>query len=304
MLRSAILVFSCIFLIPLTPTCISSQTESRRIVITSEISGPTRQITATRIATIGMDADTLDATFFLVSPSLIRMQNGNFLLTPTMGRTPGVYEFASDGSYIRQIGRRGSGPGEYRNPVSIALGQDDSLFVFNSWPPRVSVFSSEGMFVRSSSIPLRVELALPMASGEILVMGKRTSPELLGLPLHLLTSTGESVHSFGDENPINDPRDGSLYRRHISHAPDGTVWVSPEYRYRVERWDIEGNLIESIIREAEWFPPRTPTVEEPLIRERPAPRMLDPGPPHFFGAFQDSDGMLWLNSVVSLKFPA
>jgi hypothetical protein len=144
-----------------------------------------------------------------------------------------------------------------------------------------------------------VELALALASGEILAMGKRSTPELLGLPLHLLTRTGKSIRTFGDENPIGDPRDISLYRRHISLALEGTVWVSPEFRYQVERWDMDGHLIETIVREAEWFPPRTPTVEEPLTRERPIPRTPKPMPPVFHGAYQDSEGLLWLNSVVT-----
>lgn len=58
--------------------------------------------------------------------------------------------YSSDGRHIRTVGRKGSGPGEFRDPRKVWVIADDSLVVMD-WT-RVSVFDSSGTFVRSTQI--------------------------------------------------------------------------------------------------------------------------------------------------------
>jgi len=59
--------------------------------------------------------------------------------------------YAPDGTWLRSVGRRGKGPGEFQFVTAIyALG--DSLFVFDGALGRMSVFTSAGRYAREFSI--------------------------------------------------------------------------------------------------------------------------------------------------------
>lgn len=58
------------------------------------------------------------------------------------GRTRQVKLFAADGSFIRNVGRPGIGPGEYRQPWGVRFLQDGRIAVWD--PPRLVLFSETG----------------------------------------------------------------------------------------------------------------------------------------------------------------
>ncbi|MFQ5745069.1 MAG: 6-bladed beta-propeller [Acidobacteriota bacterium] len=62
-----------------------------------------------------------------------------FVLDP---QVPTVRVHDYDGHYLRDIGREGDGPGEFRNPRSVAVAADGRLFVKEQ--ARIGVFSPEG----------------------------------------------------------------------------------------------------------------------------------------------------------------
>lgn len=56
--------------------------------------------------------------------------------------------FASDGGFIRTVGRQGEGPGEFLMPTAIWRTAGDSIVVFDGQLERLSVFTGTGEFVR------------------------------------------------------------------------------------------------------------------------------------------------------------
>ncbi|MBA4082522.1 MAG: hypothetical protein C0496_14835 [Erythrobacter sp.] len=54
--------------------------------------------------------------------------------------------FDSTGQFVRTFGRRGAGPGEFRDPVGLAAPGDGSLVVYDPTQWRVSVFDTSGAF--------------------------------------------------------------------------------------------------------------------------------------------------------------
>ena len=64
------------------------------------------------------------------------------------GRNRTVNEFDSTGTFVRQIGRDGAGPGEYRQPYSVAW-LDGNLAVLDPGNPRLAVFDRAGKWVTS-----------------------------------------------------------------------------------------------------------------------------------------------------------
>lgn len=65
------------------------------------------------------------------------------------GIVPEIREYDFQGRLIRRIGRRGGGPGEFRNLRWIAPLSGDSLLALDLFGSRVTVFSGDGSYGRS-----------------------------------------------------------------------------------------------------------------------------------------------------------
>ncbi len=57
-----------------------------------------------------------------------------------------------DGTYLRTLGRAGSGPGEFQNPTQLLVTAADSVLVWDNALYRVSRFDSAGAFVGAQSV--------------------------------------------------------------------------------------------------------------------------------------------------------
>jgi len=58
-----------------------------------------------------------------------------------------VYD--QNGKYLRTIGRKGQGPGEFQRITRIQILTSDNLLVYNSKTRRLSFFSLDGLFITS-----------------------------------------------------------------------------------------------------------------------------------------------------------
>jgi hypothetical protein len=55
----------------------------------------------------------------------------------------GIHVFSAIGDHTASIGRLGAGPGEFQSSPQIHIGPSDTLYAFDFWPRRLSVFSPE-----------------------------------------------------------------------------------------------------------------------------------------------------------------
>ena len=60
-----------------------------------------------------------------------------------------VYEYAKDGSFVRRIGAKGRGPGEYLNPRGIGVN-GGRLYVFDYNAQKILIYGEDGSFIGSS----------------------------------------------------------------------------------------------------------------------------------------------------------
>ena len=60
--------------------------------------------------------------------------------------------FDSTGRFLRRIGRKGQGPGEFTTLDRIGRIRGDTLVAYNRYPERLVVFAPDGEFVRSSHL--------------------------------------------------------------------------------------------------------------------------------------------------------
>lgn len=61
-----------------------------------------------------------------------------------------VYEYAKDGSFVRRIGAKGRGPGEYLNPQGIGMS-GGRLYVFDYNTQNILTYGEDGSFITSYS---------------------------------------------------------------------------------------------------------------------------------------------------------
>lgn len=73
-----------------------------------------------------------------------------------------VFQFDSSGGLIREIGRKGQGPGEFALAYRLWL-DGDTLHVFDAMQNLVHVFSSAGELQRSRRVPYVASTALTVA---------------------------------------------------------------------------------------------------------------------------------------------
>ena len=68
-------------------------------------------------------------------------------------QVPVIRLYDPDGTFIRNIGREGGGPGEYKSPGAIAVLPDDRLVVRDPGNGRISIFSAEGEYLEQVWYP-------------------------------------------------------------------------------------------------------------------------------------------------------
>ena len=241
-------------LAPPTPASASAQEVT---VLTEELCAAC-SIEATPDVLLGADGESVIG----VAWDIQRLSDGRF----TMAFQDVIYEFtifSPDGSDFQRVGREGEGPGEYAF-VFWVREHAGLLHVFDWKRRRVTVLDSGLEVVRT--LPVRcldcngLDMAmlpdgavalnyfLPEGEGEQLTNAKE------GFAVHIVGADGEprlSLDAIPTKDFLSPAEDAS---RHLEIAPDGSLLVAQNRRYRIDRWDpATGALLQTFVREADWI---------------------------------------------------
>lgn len=139
-----------------------------------------------------------------------------------------VRVFDSDGHFVRQIGRRGAGPGEFRYPLKLGW-HGSNLWVWDRQLIRISFFTEGGESVGSARVP---GAARYLASGSFLVQRFWEPAEGLGvLPLQIVndqTAATDTVAVLNVRNVNLQLSFGAGMVTGRQPFDDSTLWnVSP-----------------------------------------------------------------------------
>jgi len=252
------------------------------IIIEDDITQPRSTISLSRITTIGSSKE---GPFPDMNTYVRRNSKGQYFAALTAFSWQ-LAEIDPHGNYVRDIGREGSGPGEYRDIDNLIIGPNDSLYVFDQGNGRCSILSPSGEFIYSFRTTWGTKQAAITPSGHLIVQALLSSPERAGLPLHLINRDGAMALSFGDENPMYNRRTATWFNtRVLTESSENTVWTGRLNKYEIELWDTSGNLLKRIENRRDWFREWN-TVERYSIQNRPSPSLL---------AMQEDDsGYLWV----------
>lgn len=156
-------------------------------------------------------------------------QRGRFLLTAIR---PVIAVFDSTGTFVREIGGSGEGPGEYVAITHVNVGPQ-FIHVFDPDRGR-TLLDTDHRFVRLDRFSNGINQAATTESGTVVFGGDLLSAESIGHHMHLLDVHGE-LRSYG--------WDGSAYsaltpRHYGATASDSVAWLIEGPSGRIEEWAL------------------------------------------------------------------
>lgn len=93
-------------------------------------------------------AGDMDSTDAFNGPSdVVVAKNGDIFVSDGESSNARIVKFSKDGTFIKSWGTRGSGPGQLKDPHSIALDSAGHVYVANRSNQRIEVFDSEGKYL-------------------------------------------------------------------------------------------------------------------------------------------------------------
>jgi hypothetical protein len=163
--------------------------------------------------------------------------------------------YDNDGKFIRTIGGRGQGPGEFERLIYFSLGSDGNVYVMDSMNHRVAVLDQQGEYIAG----FRIEDGLP---GEIATDANNfiysgiqfQDDEIRRLRILRYDVTGEVIIDYGlfqlvqpvitrsDKNTVT-----SMMSRHAATTvwtvdKEGKLYAGYGDKYQISVYDPEGNL--------------------------------------------------------------
>jgi hypothetical protein len=183
-------------------------------------------------------------------PTVLRDSRGiHYLVFHGWSDKP-ILRYDSTGKYLGRLGAYGKGPGEYTMTFNAFVGPDDSLFVWAG--NRAQVFDSDGRYRRVARVGRATPIAVvPGTRGELYAKVQPPGFESTGDPaLVRVDSTGTVRDSF--------PLFGTDFLNPTTPvvAPDGSIWTSMAWNYRLERHSPDGESTQLLgVTVRDWPPP-------------------------------------------------
>ncbi len=147
--------------------------------------------------------------------------------------------FGSDGRHVETWGRAGLGPGEFRSIGSVSV-LGDSLFAYDATRPGISVFRSDGAFLRQILFPITHYRATLIGASQMLL----TSRPGQGRPLLAIgTTDGTVVHEFLSPEWLHERPGIGLHSGLYADARDGYVHAMLFGWDLLHTFDYEGRLL-------------------------------------------------------------
>jgi hypothetical protein len=198
-----------------------------------------------------------------------------------------VSVFHPNGRAWRKIGRRGRGPGEYRNIVALHMAPGDTLHVFDAGNQRHTILSPSYEVVATRPMPGKVQPdgVRLLDGGALVINGLLPTADGIGFPLHVLDQQARVVRSFGVSDPRFYPGLTSSLGRRLAVARGGFLWAARTNSIVIEQWTLTGEKRLETRATRDWF--------QDWGVFRP-PSHADPPLPELTALREDTSGLLWV----------
>jgi hypothetical protein len=205
-------------------------------------------------------------------------------------------------TYIKTIGQRGQGPGEFQFPIAIDIAPDDNLYVFDLITKNIIKFDTEGGILESIKITLPVipyDFSVHF-SGNILLNAPVSDihdPQMTGKRVRIIDSGQKVISEFVDPFNYNIPR-ANLSGNEIYVVCDHSFFVAVSFsmQNRIEKYNPDGELIFSSSRPLNYH---AKSHEYETGSEGIPNRFKNPGSIVSFGIGIDHNKRIWVSTFLS-----
>lgn len=159
------------------------------------------------------------------------------------------------GTYLGQLARRGSGPGELQTVRVVRALSDGSLMTVDMSNSRVAWWTAGEAKPRKEITILGPDWfdAVPWRGDTLLVSSRGADEHSAGFPLHQVVN-GRIVKSFGTDKPHLEVGNWTEVIRRLSSPSQGCWWAIPfDRRYVIDCYDANRRLVRQIERRPDWF---------------------------------------------------
>jgi sugar lactone lactonase YvrE len=244
-LISFLLLLVSLIVGPLLSRGISAQTivaeNGVRIVHNAKggVWGTAPKVSIELVRTIG-DVDSDDENLAFNSPADLAVDTpGNIYIADSQNQR--IQVFDPEGRYLRTVGRKGQGPGEFMSTRSIDFDGEGRFHVLDNRQRRIQVFASKGEVLKTIPvINLDIYQMRLLRSGKMAVEGNRRGPKLvkiLGPDLAPQQEFGDPF-DFGDElaNSVGNSWDFTVDR-------EDNIYLCFLLQNRIEKFSPDGQLL-------------------------------------------------------------
>ena len=159
------------------------------------------------------------------------------------------------GSYLGQLGRRGSGPGEFERVRVVRTLASGELLTVDVANARIAWWAPAQPKPRKEETIEGVDWfdAAPWLGDTVLLSGQNLGEAAAGYPLHL--STGRRVvASFGTDRPHLEVRNWTESIRRLSSPSQGCWWAIPfDRQYVVQCFGSHRRVVRQFEYQPPWF---------------------------------------------------
>lgn len=174
-------------------------------------------------------------------------------------RNKRLLKFNKEGNFIWKTGRKGQGPGEFRNPSEVVLSPSEEIWVLDL-PTLIHLFDAQGKYKRTINLKGRCNNFYFLPDGRLFI--SRTTRGQMGIAADYYSIEGELLEKFPDEYRFgpNLPSwaGGSLGGGGYQFL-EGKIYMTLPDKYEIREYGLEGKLLGKIKRDFK--------LKQPVIRE-------------------------------------
>ena len=166
--------------------------------------------------------------------ALLRLPYNARIVRLSIGTTPG------DEEIVGEFGERGEAEGQFIWPAGIAVDSQANVSVTDEWLNRVSVFTSDGVFLRTFGTPGSGDGQFNRPSGIAIDGDEVYVADTLNHRIQKLSNDGRYIGHWGGLGTGPGQLDSPWG---VTTDDEGFVYVADHKNHRVQKFDGQGELV-------------------------------------------------------------